>query len=139
MDKKKMNKLQEKGWKFGSASDFLHLSDEEALYVDLKVSLAQFLQQKRQSKNMTQEQFASLINSSQSRVAKMEKNDPTVSLDLMVRSLFALGTSKTELARAINIRSRRPVFKSRAPAPWHTTRVRSRKGYKATSRQILAK
>ena len=39
-----------------------------------------------------------MIKSSQSKVAKMEAGDPTVSLDLLVRSLLALGTSKRELA-----------------------------------------
>jgi transcriptional regulator with XRE-family HTH domain len=107
MDKKKIAMLQEQGWNIGNASDFLSLSNEEALYVELKVSLAQFLQEKRKAKNFTQEQLAALMNSSQSRIAKMEKSDSTVSLDLMVRSLLALGASKTELANAISIKSRR--------------------------------
>lgn len=101
MEKKKLNKLQERGWKIGNASDFLGLSQEETAYVELKVSLARYLQKKRQTKNMTQNTLAYLIHSSQSRVAKMEKSDSTVSIDLMIRSLLALGTSKTELARAI--------------------------------------
>jgi DNA-binding XRE family transcriptional regulator len=101
MEKKKLLKLRERGWKIGDASDFLGLSQEETTYVELKVSLAQYLQKKRQTRHMTQEELAQLIHSSQSRVAKMEKNDSTVSIDLMVRSLLALGTSKTELARAI--------------------------------------
>lgn len=101
MEKKKLLKLQERGWKVGDASDFLELSQEEATYVELKVSLAQYLQKKRQTKHLTQHSLARLIHSSQSRVAKMEKSDATVSIDLMVRSLLALGTSKTEIAKAI--------------------------------------
>jgi hypothetical protein len=101
VEKRKLLKLQERGWKVGNASDFLGLSQEESAYVELKVSLAQYLQKKRQNKHMTQEALARLIHSSQSRVAKMEKSDSTVTIDLMVRSLIALGTSKTELARAI--------------------------------------
>lgn len=101
MEKSKLQKLKERGWKVGNASDFLGLSKEESAYVELKVSLAQYLQKKRQAKHMTQETLAQLIHSSQSRVAKIEKSDSTVSIDLMVRSLLALGTSKTELAKAI--------------------------------------
>jgi DNA-binding XRE family transcriptional regulator len=101
MEKKKFVKLQERGWKVGNASDFLGLSQEESAYVELKVSLGQYLQKKRQIRHMTQEALARLIHSSQSRVAKMEKSDSTVSIDLMVRSLLALGTSKTELAKVI--------------------------------------
>ena len=101
MEKKKVLKLREQGWKVGDASDFLGLSKEESAYVELKLSLAQYLQKKRQTSHMTQTTLARLIHSSQSRVAKMEKSDSTVSIDLMVRSLLALGTSKTELAKAI--------------------------------------
>lgn len=101
MEKSKLQKLKEQGWNVGSASDFLGLSKEESAYVELKVSLAHYLQKKRLAKHMTQETLARLIHSSQSRVAKIENSDSTVSIDLMVRSLLALGTSKTELAKAI--------------------------------------
>lgn len=42
-----------------------------------------------------------MIHSSQSRVAKMEAGDPTASLDLLVKSLLAMGASRRDLARAI--------------------------------------
>ncbi len=51
--------------------------------------------------NMTQEQAARLLKSSQSRVTKMEDNNPSVSLDLLVRSLLALGASKKHLAQML--------------------------------------
>jgi hypothetical protein len=102
MERKKIVKLQERGWKVGDASDFLQLTREETAYVELKVSLARYLQKKRQTKHLTQEGLARLIHSSQSRVAKMEKSDSSVSIDLMVRSLLVLGASKTELAHAIS-------------------------------------
>jgi hypothetical protein len=41
------------------------------------------------------------LKSSQSRVAKMEAGDPTVSLDLLVKSILALGASNRELAAII--------------------------------------
>ena len=50
---------------------------------------------------LTQEQVARLLKSSQSRVAKMEAGDPSVSLDLLVRSLLALGASKKHLAQML--------------------------------------
>jgi transcriptional regulator len=101
MEKKKLLKLREHGWKTGDTSDFLGLSQEEAAYVELKVSLARYLQKKRRTRHLTQDELARIIRSSQSRVAKMESSDPTVSIDLMVRSLLALGTSRTELCRAM--------------------------------------
>lgn len=101
MNKSKIEKLNKKGWKVGSVSDFLNLSAEESAYVELKVSLSRYLHQTRTKKHWTQEQLAKKIKSSQSRVAKMEKGDPTVSVDLLVKSLFALGASKNELAKAL--------------------------------------
>ena len=101
MNKTKIDKLNKKGWKVGTVSDFLDLSAEESAYVELKVSLSRYLHQKRTKKHWTQEQLAQKINSSQSRVAKMEKGDPSVSIDLLIKSLFAMGSSKNELIKAI--------------------------------------
>jgi len=101
MEKNKKAKLEEHGWKVGSAANFLNLSSDEAAYVELKVSLSNHLKEKRESEHLTQEALAKRLHSSQSRVAKMEKGDPTVSADLLLRALFALGTSTRELARVI--------------------------------------
>ncbi len=97
MDSKKRQKLEEAGWTVGSAEDFLELTPEEAAYIKLKLNLAHNLRLARQEKHLTQSALARLIHSSQSRVAKMEKGDPTVSLDLLVRALLALGKTPQEL------------------------------------------
>jgi len=34
-------------------------------------------------------------------VAKIEKGDPTVSIDLILRAMFALGMNRKELAKAV--------------------------------------
>jgi DNA-binding XRE family transcriptional regulator len=104
MNTAKKKRLESKGWKIGTASEFLNLSPEEAAYVELKLALSKNLQQTRQEKNITQEQLARLLKSSQSRVAKMEAGDPSVSLDLLVRSLLVLGTSRKGLARMLSER-----------------------------------
>ena len=101
MDEKKRQKLEQAGWKIGSTEEFLELSPEEANYVELKLALASSLREMRTSKNMTQADLAALLKSSQSRVAKMEAGDPTVSLDLLVRSLLSLGLTRETLARLI--------------------------------------
>ena len=98
----KRRKLEKKGWRLGSAREFLELSGEEAAYVELRLRLADSLKDRRTRRNLTQSAFAKLIQSSQSRVAKMEGGDPTVSLDLLIRSLLALGASSRDLARTIS-------------------------------------
>ena len=101
MDEKKRQKLEQGGWKVGSTEEFLELSPEEANYIELKLTLASSLREMRTSKNMTQADLAALLKSSQSRVAKMEAGDSTVSLDLLVRSLLSLGLTRETLARLI--------------------------------------
>jgi predicted XRE-type DNA-binding protein len=98
MNKAKREKLEKSGWKVGNAAEFLGLSPEEESFVELKLSLSQYLQTKRKKKHLTQIQMAKLISSSQSRVAKMEKAEASVSIDLILRTLFALGTKTNEIA-----------------------------------------
>ena len=101
MEKTKRKRLETKGWRVGTASDFLGLSAEESRYIELKLALSEHLRKRRVSRKLTQEQLAKLLSSSQSRVAKMEAGDPTVSLDLLIRSLLALGTSERDIAKVI--------------------------------------
>lgn len=86
------------GWAVGSAEDFLELNPEESAYIELKLALAENLREVRKSNDLTQKELARLIKSSQSRVAKMESGDPSVSIDLLVRSLFALGKTPQDLS-----------------------------------------
>jgi DNA-binding XRE family transcriptional regulator len=97
----KRKRLETKGWKVGSTQEFLGLTDEEAAYIELKLRLAMSLRKLRERRAVTQADLAKLLGSSQSRVAKMEAGDSSVSLDLLIRSLFSLGTSSTELSRII--------------------------------------
>lgn len=101
MRESKGKRLEAKGWRVGSAADFLALSPEEAAYVELKLRLADRLKQRRRQRTLTQNQLARLVKSSQSRVAKMEAGDPTVTVDLLIRALLALGVSNKELATTI--------------------------------------
>ena len=101
MQETKRKKLDAKGWRIGTPKDFLGMSNEEEAYVNLRLKLAEGLKARRQSRGITQVGLARTIKSSQSRVAKMEAGDPTVSLDLLVKSLFALGASNRELAAII--------------------------------------
>lgn len=81
--------------------EFLGLSPEESEYIELKPALGQALANRRKKNNLTQAQLAKMLKSSQSKVAKMEKGDPTVSVDLLVKSLLAMGADKKSIAKAI--------------------------------------
>ena len=101
MDRKKKERLAAGGWKSGSTSDFLGLSDEEAEFVELKLALSSELKELRSEHGISQLELAHRLGSSQSRVAKMEASDPTVSVDLLIRGLFAAGATKADIASAI--------------------------------------
>jgi len=101
MTTEKRRKLEKKGWRVGSVADFLELRPEENAYVELKVRLARELRQRRQKLGISQVEVAKKLQSSQSRVAKMEAGDPSVSIDLLVRSLLALGGRVTLLPKAV--------------------------------------
>lgn len=104
MHERKRAKLEAAGWTIGSPKRFLALTDEEAAYVEMKVMLGERFRAARTTQNLSQAEVAQRIGSSQSRVAKMEAADPSVSLDLMVRSLFKLGAGPGDIAKALRPR-----------------------------------
>lgn len=101
MKANKRQKLEQAGWTFGSADEFLGLSAEESAYIEMKLALSESLKKTRLKKLLSQVDLAGLIESSQSRVAKMEAGDASVSIDLLVKSLLAMGASRKDVASAL--------------------------------------
>jgi ribosome-binding protein aMBF1 (putative translation factor) len=101
MDSAKKRRLKRAGWDTGSVGEFLELTPEESALVEIKVRLTELVKKARSRRNMSQVALAERLGSSQSRVAKIEAGDPSVSLDLLVRASFASGATRKELARAI--------------------------------------
>ena len=97
----KRKALEAAGWKVGGAKEFLGLDEAEALLIEVHLALSEALRRRRAAKGVTQAELARRLESSQSRVAKMEAGDPTVSLDLLVRGLFVLGATTDQVARTI--------------------------------------
>jgi len=102
----KKTRLEAAGWKVGTAAEFLGLSKQEAAFVEMKLALARFLRQVRMRRNLSQARVATLVGSSQSRVAKMESGDPSVSVDLLLRSVLAVGASPNQVVRALASRKK---------------------------------
>ena len=101
MKKTKRAKLEVAGWVVGSVKEFLGLLEADAALIEMKLALSRSLRDRRKKHGLTQGQLAERLHSSQSRVAKMEAGDPSVSMDLLVSSLLLLGASSTDLADAI--------------------------------------
>jgi DNA-binding XRE family transcriptional regulator len=101
MKEQRRRDLESAGWQVGSTAEFLGLSKEEATFIEMKLALAEGLKQLRRGESLTQVEVAKLIGSSQSRVAKMEAGDPTVSMDLLVRTLLRLGANAASVAELL--------------------------------------
>ena len=101
MKKTKRAKLEAAGWAVGSVKEFLRLSEADAVLIEMKLALSRSLRDRRKKQGLSQIQLAERLHSTQSRVAKMEAGDPSVSMDLLVSSLLLLGASSADLANAI--------------------------------------
>ncbi len=101
MEDSKRKKLEANGWKVGTVSEFLNLTQAESEYIELKLLLSRNLQKKRVAQNITQVELAKLLHSSQSRVAKMEAGDKSVSIDLILNSFFALGVTNKDIGKML--------------------------------------
>src|SRR5215813_5925671 len=101
MRKTKRARLEAAGWAVGSVKEFLGLSEADAVLIEMKLALSRSLRERRKKHGLSQVQLAERLQSSQSRIAKMEAGDPSVSMDLLVSSLLLLGASSTDLAKAI--------------------------------------
>ena len=101
MNAGKRKRLRQAGWKTGTVSEFLELNPEESALIEIKLRLSDLVKKARTRRRLSQTELAERLGSSQSRVAKIEAGDPSVSLDLLVRASFASGATRRELARAI--------------------------------------
>jgi predicted XRE-type DNA-binding protein len=99
MDKRIEKKLAAAGWKVGDYAAFLDLPREDIELIELRAALAEALRTYRERLDHTQAEVASRIGSSQSRVAKMEAGDPSVSIDLLVRALLRLGATRAQVGK----------------------------------------
>ena len=100
MDEAKRKKLEDKGWKVGTVSDFLDLTPEETTLIEIKLALSRNLKERRQ-KSMTQTELADKLHSSQPRVAKAENGDASVSIELLIRAMLATGATPQEIGQVI--------------------------------------
>src|ERR1035438_505139 len=107
MKRIKKQRLERAGWVVGDSAQFLQLSVEENRFIELKLALANGVRELRERRGLTQAALEHLLGSSQSRVAKMEAADRSLSLDLMMRSLLAIGATATEIAKWIDRKSTR--------------------------------
>jgi transcriptional regulator with XRE-family HTH domain len=101
MNERARKRLEAAGARVTTVKEFLDLSDADMTLIEMKIALAKKLRECRNAAALTQEQVAKRVGSSQSRVAKMEAGDPTVTMDLLVGSLLRLGAGPQVVAETI--------------------------------------
>jgi len=74
----------------------------ESRYLEIKTALAGELRRRRAAKHLTQAEAARVLATSQSRFARMEAGDASVSADLIVIALTSLGATVRDIGRAIS-------------------------------------
>jgi len=94
-------RLEAVGWKIETVQEFLGLSGAESALIEIRLALARGLRVWRGRKHLTRAALARRIGSSRPLVVKMEAGDPSVSIDLLVQALLALGADPRELGRII--------------------------------------
>lgn len=94
-------RLEAAGFRFGSADDFLHLSTAESAIVTMRLNLAKAVRTRRQAQHFSQVELAHRLQSSQSRIAKLEAGGSDVSLDLLIRAMLATGAAPRDVGRAL--------------------------------------
>jgi DNA-binding XRE family transcriptional regulator len=102
VDSEKRERLEKAGWRVGTVQEFLGLSDAEVAFIDIKINLRALLKERLAEQGLTRLELAERLGSSQSRVAKIESGDPSVSLDLLVRALLATGATPSDIAAAVD-------------------------------------
>ena len=98
MEESKRKRLEQAGWKSGTVSEFLELTPEETVLIEIKLALSRYLKERRRD-TMTQLELAKKIHSSQPRIAKAEEGE--VSIELMIRAMLATGVTPQEIGQII--------------------------------------
>ena len=101
MNAEKRKRLEAAGWKATTVQEFLNLDAADMEFIETKLAWTKALREQRRKRHVTQAALATRVQTSQSRVAKIEAGDPTVSVDLLLRALFNVGMTRKELAKAV--------------------------------------
>jgi predicted XRE-type DNA-binding protein len=114
MDRAKQKRLEAAGWRVGTVAEYFDLSPAEAAYLEIRVRLSEALRTRRVTQKVSQSVLANMLGSSQSRVAKMENYDPSVTLDRLIKALIAMGASVAELSRIVGSDQPKPIIRAGA-------------------------
>lgn len=97
MDQTGRDKLESKGWQVGTATDFLNLTPEDLLIIEVKLALARWLEERQQ------EGGSGVIAPKKSIPTQPEYSNSkqSTSIDQLIRDMIAIGASPQEIGQLI--------------------------------------
>ena len=98
---KKKKALESAGYKVTDAAEWLELSPEEEVIVNMRVNFAMEIERVCKERGITQQALAEKIGTRQSGVARMLNNPSKVTIDSLIKTLLALGTTSKRIAALI--------------------------------------
>jgi predicted XRE-type DNA-binding protein len=101
MDTKKREKIEAAGYQVVDSSEWLGLTEQEQAIVKMRVSFALEIERVRKSKKISQQALAERIGTKQPGVARMLNNPASATIDSLINTLLALGTSPRRIAALI--------------------------------------
>jgi predicted XRE-type DNA-binding protein len=102
MKSEKSKKLEAKGWKLGTATEFLGLTPEDEAWIVMKRALRDKIVELCAAKNISQAELASKLGTKQPRISKIETGDKSVGYDLLMKSLLALGATPADIGKVLS-------------------------------------
>lgn len=91
MDSAKRKALEAAGWMIGDAAEFLNMTSYERQLLEARVELALAIRHQRKARQLSQKDLGARLNTSQPRIAKIERAASDVSMDQLVRAFAAAG------------------------------------------------
>lgn len=101
LTKEQIERIEVKGFSVTNVKDFLNLTPEDELIIEIRLALTALFVDRRKELGISQTTIAKRIGSSQSRIAKVENNDPSVSTDLLIKALAATGATIIDIVESM--------------------------------------
>ena len=98
---KKKKVLESASYKVTDAAEWLGLSPEEEVIVNMRVNFAMEIERVCKERGITQHALAEKIGTRQSGVARMLNNPSKVTIDSLIKTLLALGATSKRIAALI--------------------------------------
>ena len=100
MTEEKRKRLEEAGMKVGTVAEFLELTPEQEILVEMGALIARLVRETREAKGLSQRQLADLLGKHQPQVARLER-EGRASFESQFAALFKMGVNPQQIGDAI--------------------------------------